>query len=153
MRNNPVRGLNPLALALALAAFATSVPAGGGAQPPIAPPGTASPGPRVAVTAPGAIHVGDHVEVELTVLGLAAEVPVLVTPVHEGTTLAVVRGRLARADSSAAADGTLTFRIPAVALEAGTAVVAISVESYVCNKRCRRVVLRERLVLTVRPPR
>ncbi|MCA9600403.1 MAG: hypothetical protein KC417_00170 [Myxococcales bacterium] len=99
--------------------------------------------------APGDLHVGAHVEASLLLTPDDAELPILVTPSTEGDAVAVVQGRLTRADADVLDDGRLRFRIPLVANTAGTGVLHVRVESFACAARCRPTVRRLRTLLTV----
>jgi hypothetical protein len=81
---------------------------------------------------PERVVVGDRARLVL-VVDVATDVPVLVTPTHEGSAIEVVRGRLARADAVEANARPLRFPIPIVARERGTGVVRATVTSFVCE--------------------
>lgn len=81
---------------------------------------------------PERVVVGDRARLVL-VVDVATDVPVLVTPTHEGSAIEVVRGRLARADAVEPSARPLRFPIPIVARERGTGVVRATVTSFVCE--------------------
>ncbi|MCU0677763.1 MAG: hypothetical protein MUE69_33920 [Myxococcota bacterium] len=81
---------------------------------------------------PERVVVGDRARLVL-VVDVATDVPVLVTPTHEGSAIEVVRGRLARADAVEPNARPLRFPIPIVARERGTGVVRATVTSFVCE--------------------
>lgn len=81
---------------------------------------------------PDRVVVGDRARLVL-VVDVATDVPVLVTPTHEGSAIEVVRGRLARADAVEPSARPLRFPIPIVARERGTGVVRATVTSFVCE--------------------
>jgi hypothetical protein len=81
---------------------------------------------------PERVVVGDRARLVL-VVDVATDVPVLVTPTHEGSAIEVVRGRLARADAVEPGARPLRFPIPIVARERGTGVVRATVTSFVCE--------------------
>ncbi|MCB9600560.1 MAG: hypothetical protein H6721_16695 [Sandaracinus sp.] len=81
---------------------------------------------------PSPLHVGDRARLVL-VVDVAPDVPVLVTPTHEGRAVEVVRGRLARADALEPDARPLRFPVPIVARERGAGVVRARVTSFVCE--------------------
>lgn len=81
---------------------------------------------------PDRVVVGDRARLVL-VVDVAEDVPVLVTPTHEGSAVEVVRGRLARVDALEPTARPLRFPIPIVARERGTGVVRATVTSFVCE--------------------
>lgn len=128
----------------ALGLVALLVPFGAIAQPPPAPI-------ELRLVAPASLTVGDRTEVRAFVSG-AAEHPLLLTPRVEGTAVAVVRGRLLRADARDPDAEPLELRIPIVAERTGTSVLRVEVQGYACDgDDCRAVRTEGSLVLTVRP--
>jgi hypothetical protein len=97
----------------------------------------AEPGGALELVAPASLVVGDRAGVEVRAHGLAGgELPVLVTPLSEGTPVEVVRGRLLRADAKVTGDD-LVWRVPIVARTPGTAVFRVRMLSYSCQERCK----------------
>lgn len=128
----------------ALGLVALVLPLGALAQPSSSPI-------ELTLEAPASLTVGDRTEVRAFVAG-AAEHPLLLTPRVEGTAVAVVRGRLLRADARDPEADRLELRIPIVAERTGTSVLRVEVQGYACDgEDCRAVRTEGSLVLTVGP--
>ena len=98
---------------------------------------------------PDRVVVGDRARLVL-VVDVAEDVPVLVTPTHEGSAVEVVRGRLARVDALEPTARPLRFPIPIVARERGTGVVRATVTSFVCEgDMCEAIEEEARVTLRV----
>ena len=129
MRGDPIRVLTALLLAGALG-LAPAGARGQRAQPELAL--------RIAI--PNGLTAGAAAMVDVFVrLPRGPEQPLLLTPVSEGEAVRVVRGRLLRADARRTTQGELHFQVPIEARAAGTAVLRISLLTYVCALRCRAV--------------
>ncbi|MFK7985249.1 MAG: hypothetical protein AB8I08_04390 [Sandaracinaceae bacterium] len=106
----------------------------------------------VELVLPGAVHVGDRLELTARITG-AGEHAVLLTPRSEGTAVEVVRGRLMRSDARDPSADVLEMGVPIVARAVGAAVVRVEVAGYRCAPRCRLVEASAQVVLEVdRPP-
>lgn len=110
-------------------------------------------GIAIELRAPERIVVQDRAEIVALVrtsAGLAR--PLLLTPSTEGSAVEIVRGRFTRADATPTADGALRFRIPFVARAAGTALVRVRADAFVCEDgRCRPVRVEATLTLQIQP--
>lgn len=102
----------------------------------------------VELVLPGAVHVGDRLEVTARITG-AGEHPLLLTPRSEGTAVEVVRGRLMRSDARDPSAEVLEMGVPIVARAVGAAVVRVEVSGYRCDPRCRLVEASAQVVLEV----
>jgi hypothetical protein len=80
----------------------------------------------------------------------SADLPLLLTPRIEGAAVELVRGRLLRSDAKLVERGRLRFEVPVVARSEGTAILRVSVTTYVCEDSCRRVEATTSAVLEVR---
>jgi hypothetical protein len=78
------------------------------------------------------------------------ELPLLLTPRIEGDAVELVRGRLMRSDAKQADATHLRFEIPVVARSEGTAILRVSVSTYLCDESCRRIEATTSAVLEVR---
>lgn len=99
------------------------------------------------------VRAGSHTAIEVIVqLPASNDSPLLLTPSVEGEAVEVVRGRLMRPDAKpVAGDETrLRFEVPVLAKSEGTAILRVDVMTYVCERTCKRVVLRASEVLRVR---
>jgi hypothetical protein len=99
------------------------------------------------------VRAGSHTAVEVIVqLPAGNDSPLLLTPSVEGEAVEVVRGRLMRPDAKAinGDQSRLRFEVPVLAKSEGTAILRVDVMTYVCERVCRRVVLRASEVLRVR---
>ena len=106
----------------------------------------------LAFDTPEPLRVGDRARLVL-VVDVATDVPVLVTPTHEGSAVEVVRGRLARADAVEPGARPLRFPIPVVARERGAGVVRARVTSFECvADRCEALEEEARISLRVEGP-
>jgi hypothetical protein len=120
-----------------------------------AAPAAAQPTPSLTVTLtpPESLAVDDRAEVIATVaISPRNDGPILITPVSEGASVEVVRGRLSRPDADDPAANPLRFRIPIVARTPGTAVLRVHALGYACNartKRCRSLETSTSAVLRV----
>lgn len=96
--------------------------------------------------------LGAHTPILATVQLPAAskELPLLLTPRIEGAAVELVRGRLMRSDAKAIDATHLRFDVPVVARSEGTAILRVSVSSYLCDETCRRVEATTSAVLEVR---
>lgn len=145
--------LGSLALgSLALVALAGPTP--GRADPPIAP--------RAAVEVvleppPGAVHVGDVLEIVAHVrLSAGARGPWMLAPTSDGPAVQVVRGRLLSIDADVIEDDAdhvdARLRIPVMVRAMGTTVLRARVEAYGCESgRCRPLDGEGALVIEVVP--
>jgi|GEM_PF-6642372 len=80
----------------------------------------------------------------------SADLPLLLTPRIEGAAVELVRGRLLRSDAKLVERGRLRFEVPVVARSEGTAILRVSVTTYVCSQSCQRVEATTSAVLDVR---
>lgn len=80
----------------------------------------------------------------------SADHPLLLTPRIEGAAVELVRGRLLRSDAKLVERGQLRFEVPVVARSEGTAILRVSVMTYVCRETCQRVEAATSAVLAVR---
>jgi hypothetical protein len=80
----------------------------------------------------------------------SADLPLMLTPRIEGAAVELVRGRLLRSDAKQTDPTHLRFEIPVVARSAGTAILRVSVATYLCTDTCRRVEALGSAVLEVR---
>jgi hypothetical protein len=80
----------------------------------------------------------------------SADLPLLLTPRIEGAAVELVRGRLLRSDAKQMDPEHLRFEIPVVARSEGTAILRVSLTTYVCDDSCRRVEVATSAVLEVR---
>jgi hypothetical protein len=80
----------------------------------------------------------------------SADLPLLLTPRIEGAAVELVRGRLLRSDAKLVERGRLRFEVPVVARSEGTAILRVSVVTYVCTQSCQRVEATTSAVLEVR---
>ena len=94
------------------------------------------------------LRAGDRAEVIARVRGAGSH-PLLLTPRSEGTAIEVVRGRLLRAEAIDPSAEVLEFRVPIIAHLAGTSVLRVSADGYVCEARCRLVRAEASRVVTV----
>jgi hypothetical protein len=76
--------------------------------------------------------------------------PLLLTPRIEGAAVELVRGRLMRSDAKQTDPTHLRFELPVVARSEGTAILRVSVSSYLCEESCRRIEATTSAVLDVR---
>jgi hypothetical protein len=138
MRGDPIRVVK---LALLLLSAAASLAAARGAE--IA----------VELAPERTVRAGSHTSIEVIVqLPAGNDSPLLITPSVEGEAVEVVRGRLTRPDAKPV-DGDasrLRFEIPVLAKSEGTAILRVDVMTYVCERACRRVLVRASEVLRVR---
>jgi hypothetical protein len=108
--------------------------------------------PRLTLSAPRELHVGEHAHVELLVeLPPEAAEPLLITPYREGEALDVVKGRLLRSDARDPAARPLRFALPVLASAPGTAWVGVRLLAYLCAPRCRAVEVETRANVVVLP--
>ena len=75
--------------------------------------------------------------------------PLLLTPRIEGAAVELVRGRLMRSDAKQEDRTRLRFEVPVVARSQGTAILRISVVTYVCAQSCQRIEATTSAVLEV----
>jgi len=80
----------------------------------------------------------------------SADLPLLLTPRIEGAAVELVRGRLLRSDAKLVERGRLRFGVPVVARSEGTAILRVSVTTYICTQSCQRVEAMTSAVLEVR---
>ena len=78
------------------------------------------------------------------------DLPLLLTPRIEGDAVELVRGRLMRSDAKQSDATHLRFEIPVVARSEGTAILRVSVSTYLCAESCRRIEATTSAVLEVR---
>jgi hypothetical protein len=108
---------------------------------------------RVELAPERLLRAGSHTAIEVIVqLPEANDAPLLLTPSVEGEAVEVVRGRLMRPDAKPLeGDPTrLRFEVPVLAKSEGVAILRVDVTTYVCERKCQRVVLRASQVLRVR---
>lgn len=91
------------------------------------------------------------IEVIVQLPAASADLPLLLTPRIEGAAVELVRGRLLRSDAKKREDGGLRFEIPVVARSEGTAILRVSVVTFVCSQTCARVEATATGVITVSP--
>lgn len=113
-----------------------------------------APAPRLTLSAPAEITVGERRVVELALdLPEGPAAPLLLTPAALGEAVEVVRGRLLRSDARQDGDPTrLRFELPIVARAPGTAVVRVHVATYQCARSCIAVSAEARATLRVVEP-
>lgn len=100
---------------------------------------------------PSRLAVGDRARVVL-VVDVPEDMPVLVTPTHEGSAVEVVRGRLARVDALEPEARPLRFPIPIVARERGAGAVRATVSTFECaGDDCVALEEEARITLRVEP--
>jgi hypothetical protein len=99
---------------------------------------------------------GEHTAIEVVVqLPSASPVlPVLLTPRIEGAAVELARGRLLRGDAKPVDETHLRFELPVVARSLGTAILRVTVRTYICDTTCRHVDAAASAVIDVRggPP-
>lgn len=99
--------------------------------------------PALQVTLQGKHHLARdaHAAIEVIVQlpDTSAELPLLLTPKIEGAAVELVRGRLLRSDAKRTEQGHLRFELPVVARTRGTAILRVTVITYVCSERCQQV--------------
>ena len=107
---------------------------------------------RIELASEQSLRAGAHAVIEVKVVVPAGEdAPLLLTPSVEGDAVEVVRGRLSRSDAKIVPPDGLRFEVPVRARSEGTAILRVDVTTYVCERQCRRVVLRASQVLRVVP--
>ena len=105
---------------------------------------------RVQLAAEQSLRTGSHSSIEVIVeLPAGSDSPLLLTPSIEGNAVEVVRGRLTRSDGKLLDATHLRFEIPLLARSEGTAILRVEIMTYVCERSCRRVLLRKSQVLRV----
>lgn len=96
--------------------------------------------PVIEIDDPGALAVGQAATIRVTVGGPSlGDEPLLLTPSTEGQSVAVVRGRLLRADAQNCANDRLCFDIPVLSRSTGTTILRVQLLAYVCDDTCRVV--------------
>lgn len=97
------------------------------------------------------LRAGDRAEVVVRVRG-AGPHPLLLTPRSEGSAIEVVRGRLMRAEAADPSADVLEFRVPIIAVLAGSSVLRLRVDGYACREQhCRPVRAEASMLLSVLP--
>jgi hypothetical protein len=138
VRSDPLRVLSS-ALLLSAAAAATALAQAAAVRVELAPE-------RM-------LRAGAHASIEVVVqLPAGNDSPLMLTPSVEGEAVEVVRGRLTRPDAKPV-DGHpthLRFEVPVRARSEGTAILRVDVMTYVCARKCERVLLRASEVVRVR---
>ncbi len=108
---------------------------------------------RVELAPERMLRAGAHASIEVVVhMPEGNDSPLMLTPSVEGEALEVVRGRLTRPDAKPV-DGDATrlrFEVPVRARSEGTAILRVDVMTYVCARKCERVMLRASEVVRVR---
>ena len=106
---------------------------------------------RIELAPEQSLRTGSHAAIEVFVaLPAGSDAPLLLTPSVEGDALEVVRGRLSRADAKPQPPDRLRFEVPVRARSEGTAILRVEVMTYLCQRRCERIVLRASQVVRVR---
>jgi hypothetical protein len=108
---------------------------------------------RVELDPERTLRAGTHASIEVVVqIPAGNDSPLMLTPSVEGEALEVVRGRLTRPDAKPV-DGDptrLRFEVPVRARSEGTSILRVDVMTYVCARKCERVLLRASEVVRVR---
>lgn len=108
---------------------------------------------RVELAPERMLRAGTHATIEVVVhMPEGNDSPLMLTPSVEGEAVEVVRGRLTRPDAKPVeGDSTrLRFEVPVRARSEGTAILRVDVMTYVCERKCERVLLRASEVVRVR---
>jgi hypothetical protein len=108
---------------------------------------------RVELAGERTLRAGTHASIEVVVrMPAGNDSPLMLTPSVEGEAVEVVRGRLTRPDAKPVeGDPTrLRFEVPIRARSEGTAILRVDVMTYVCARKCERVLLRASEVVRVR---
>ena len=106
---------------------------------------------RLALGSLPALEVGKRATLEVRLFFPGEESrPLLLTASAEGVAVDVVRGRMMRGDAEDPAGSPLVFRVPLVARAAGTSVLRVRVDGYVCRPGCQAAAANATLSVEVR---